>query len=135
MSFIYLIITVFNRHTHSTFAQHAKCNNVLIIIYLATKRAPISVFNGYLRLTEMYTVSHKFLGLKNAVISPHLAATWCLLLASLSLFCLSVTVWWHTVQRVRRLSTWHSPPPSATGFIWSTCQNWNTQTAWFNRGL
>ena len=48
-----------------------------------------------------------------------------LLSAARFLCCSLVTPRWHTLHKVRRLSMSHSPPPSATGWMWSTCQNYS----------
>ena len=63
---------------------------------------------------------------KKAVMSPYFAACCSRRRLARSRPCCAVTSRWHIVQRVRRLSTSHSPPPSATAVMWSTCQNWRT---------
>lgn len=62
--------------------------------------------------------------LKNAVMSPDLAALDSLRIVAHFPACCDVTNKWQGVHRVRRLSISHCPPPSQTGRMWSTCQNW-----------
>ena len=48
-------------------------------------------------------------------------------------FNLSVSFRWHGVQRVRRFFKPQSPPPSATGTIWSACQKSPSLGCWSMR--
>ena len=60
---------------------------------------------------------------KNDLISVWNAAASSLLAAALFLCWSAVTLRWHTVHNVLKLSISHSPPPWATGVMWSACQN------------
>ena len=63
---------------------------------------------------------------KNAEMSPELTADPSFLTVARLAACLAVIFWWHMTHNVRRLSMSHWPPPSHTGLMWSTCQNWNS---------
>ena len=62
----------------------------------------------------------------NALFSPVILwlPTACFILALWPAWAV-VTIWWHGVHKVLRLSTSHCPPPAYTGNMWSTCQNYN----------
>ena len=122
-----LLLTCIYNHTASTCIV---MNGILRQIFESFSKKKLNNFDTSLHRLRLEIMNGLTVNcwniLTNALFSPVILwlPTACFILALWPAWAV-VTIWWHGVHKVLRLSISHCPPPAYTGNMWSTCQNYN----------